>query len=217
MSADTVIDVARGELGQSENPPGSNRIKYWDEYDKEWQGQPWCVAFLWWVFRHGGESAAFMGGGKTASCSILLRWHQAHGQTAPVSEVQVGDIVLLNFSGTQEPQHCGLVVETPFQNGKQVVYTIEGNTSIGYELSQDNGGRVAYKCRRLSQIVEVCRPAYTQNPPKPDYEGHWAEESIRKAIAKGVLNGYEDGSFQPDRAVTRAELCVILDRLGLLA
>lgn len=49
-----------------------------------------------------------------------------------------------------------------------------------------------------------------------DVEGHWAEESIDKAAQKGIVQGFEDGSFKPDEMVTRAQLCSILDRLGLL-
>jgi N-acetylmuramoyl-L-alanine amidase len=51
---------------------------------------------------------------------------------------------------------------------------------------------------------------------KDDITGHWAEESIRKAIKAGIIKGHSDGRFGPDEPVTRAQLAVILDRLGLL-
>lgn len=70
MSLSKVIEAARGELGYTESPPGSNRTKYWESYDPKMQGQPWCVAFLWWCFAQAGERMAFFGGGKTASCSM---------------------------------------------------------------------------------------------------------------------------------------------------
>lgn len=38
MSAEKVIEVARAELGTTEYPPGSNRVKYWDAYDPQMQG-----------------------------------------------------------------------------------------------------------------------------------------------------------------------------------
>ena len=49
-----------------------------------------------------------------------------------------------------------------------------------------------------------------------DVEGHWAENSIDKAVQKGIMNGFDDGTFKPDDMVTRAQMCVILDRLGIL-
>lgn len=211
----TVIEVARGELGVTESPPGSNRVKYWDEYDPTWQGQPWCVCGLWWVFQHAGEGQAFFGGAKTASCGRLLQWYQAQGQTVPVYEAQPGDLIFLNFHGGTLPEHIGIaesVSTVPLQ-----VTTIEFNTSPGLEGSQDNGGCVARKIRYRTQIVGVARPKYKEEPVMvDDLTEHWAEKSCRKAKAKGIMKGYPDGDWKPDKQITRAELAVILDRLGLL-
>ena len=213
MSLSKVIEIARGELGVTESPPGSNRVKYWDLFGPEWQGQPWCCAFLAWVFNTAGERMAFFGGGKTASCGMLLRWYKEQGLTVPVSEVQVGDIVLLNFNGKSTADHCGLVVGKGVENIYLFVKTIEGNTSSGG--SQDNGGAVCEKERYERQIVAVCRPQYKPEEPDKtdDITGHWAEKAIRRCIERGLLKGYPDGSFQPDKPVTRAELAVILDRM----
>lgn len=210
VSLSKVIEVARGELGEHENPPGSNRVKYWDAYDKSFQGQPWCVGFLWWVFQRAGERMAFFGGGKTASCSMLLRWYKEQGLTVPVEDVQKGDIVLLNFHGKSEPEHCGLVELVNYADSvkNMCAWTIEGNTTPGYEGSQDNGGCVASKMRFGSQIVAVCRPQYKAEDPQPvyDYVGRWSEKAIKETLHDGVLNGYPDGSFQPTKQVTREEL-----------
>ena len=228
MSVSKVIEVARGELGVTEDPAGSNRVKYWDAYDKSFQGQPWCVAFLWWCFQRAGERMAFFGGGKTASCSILLRWYKEQGLTVPVSEVRAGDIVLLNFNGKGTADHCGIVVEVqtsmllsePPIPTIDAIITIEGNTTSRKNGVQDNGGMVCEKTRYPHQIVGVCRPQYKKeepmDKPKDDITGHWAEKDIRRCLEKGIMKGYPDGSFQPDKPVTRAELAVILDRLKLL-
>ncbi len=223
MSLSKVIEVARGELGYTENPPGSNRTKYWESYGPKMQGQPWCVAFLWWVFQQAGERMAFFGGGKTASCSMLLRWYREQGLTVPVKIVKPGDIVLLNFHGGKDPEHCGLVVEAPSvwmgDNEPAMFYkTIEGNTTPGEEGSQENGGCVALKHRSPSQIVAVCRPQHKPDDPQPvdDVTGHWAEDAIRWCMEHELLQGYPDGSFGPDKPVTRAELATVLRRLILV-
>lgn len=38
-----------------------------------------------------------------------------------------------------------------------------------------------------------------------DSSGHWAKEAIETAVSKGYVDGYEDGTFRPDREVSRAE------------
>lgn len=45
-----------------------------------------------------------------------------------------------------------------------------------------------------------------------DTNGHWADGAIDFVSDKGLLKGYEDGTFKPERAVTRAELATVLAR-----
>lgn len=219
MSVKAVIDTARGELGNTESPPGSNRVKYW-EVMPSWNGQPWCVAFLLWCFRKAGEAMAFFGGAFTASCSTLLAWYKSQGQIVPVEDVQPGDIVLLNFHGSKDPEHCGLVVSVSrWSDGHRAIYTVEGNTTAtGASGSESNGGCVGEKLRYEYQVVAVCRPQYKEEETvKPDdLTEHWAEKSCRKAERKAIMKGYPDGTWRPNQQLTRAELAVILDRLGLL-
>lgn len=46
-----------------------------------------------------------------------------------------------------------------------------------------------------------------------DTKGHWAEKSIQALEKNGVITGYTDGTYKPERAVTRAEFVSILNRL----
>lgn len=215
MSLSKVIEIALGELGKTEFPKGSNLTEYGERYGLN--GVPWCVIFLWDVFQRAGERMAFYNGGKTASCKTLLRCYREEGKTAPITDIQIGDILILNFSGKEingelDTEHCALVVEKGKLAGTW--YTVEGNTSPGLEGSQDNGGCVAKKLRSVKNVVAVCRPNYKPEPVfVDDVSGHWAERAIRRAISRGIMLGYPDGSFQPEKPVTRAELAVILDRL----
>jgi len=211
MSLSKVIEIARLELGVTEDPPGTNRVKYWDIFGPEWQGNPWCVAFIAWCFDKAGERMAFFGGGKTASCGTLLRWYKEQGLTVDVSDIQVGDIALLNFHGGKDTEHCGLVVGKGVENFYWFVKTIEGNTSSGG--SQDNGGAVCEKERYEHQIVAVCRPQYQPEPViVDDITGHWAAPAIEWAKEMGLIKGYPDGSFKPNQPITRAEACVMFER-----
>lgn len=50
-----------------------------------------------------------------------------------------------------------------------------------------------------------------------DIDGHRHEEAINALVEKGIISGYEDGSFQPNKVITRAEGAIMIARaLGLL-
>ncbi|MBE1444898.1 OmpL47-type beta-barrel domain-containing protein [Paenibacillus sp. OAS669] len=43
-----------------------------------------------------------------------------------------------------------------------------------------------------------------------DMPGHWAEQNVTEAAGCGIVSGFEDGTFRPDEAVTRAQFVVML-------
>lgn len=214
MSLSKTIETARAEIGQHEEPSGSNIVRYWDYYDPAYQGQPWCVAFLWCIFQWAGERMAFFGGGKTASCSTLLRWYREQGLVVPTQQARAGDIGIYNFSGTQEPQHCGLITDV-----KRAISTItsltsvEGNTTLSGG-AEDNGGIVAEKTRFTKNVVAICRPQYQTEPEiiVPDYKGRWSEEYWEKGIALGIIKEAKDGKYRPKDNATREEVLALIIR-----
>ena len=46
-----------------------------------------------------------------------------------------------------------------------------------------------------------------------DTGGHWAEREIKRAAALGWVQGYADGSFRPEKLITRAEAITIINRM----
>lgn len=46
----------------------------------------------------------------------------------------------------------------------------------------------------------------------PDCKGHWAEKEISAVYEKGLMKGFPDGNFYPDKEVTREEAAVFLAR-----
>ncbi|MBQ3076904.1 MAG: S-layer homology domain-containing protein [Clostridia bacterium] len=45
-----------------------------------------------------------------------------------------------------------------------------------------------------------------------DMSGHWAEEYVYSGVEAGYISGYTDGTFQPERTVTRAEFSKMLNQ-----
>ncbi len=85
----------------------------------------------------------------------------------------------------------------------------------------DNQGRfrpdAAVTRAEMASIVARLLPAgagdQTSSALPSDVQGHWASAAIGKAIQAGILKGYPDGSFQPDRPLTRAETVRVLNQL----
>ena len=183
-TAKEILAVARKELGVKESPAGSNRTKYGAWYGLD--GQPWCMMYIQWVFSRAGAALPV----KTASCSALMSYAQAHGQWV-TSGYRAGDIVILDIPGnTVKTDHCGLVV-TPLTTG---VRTIEGNTGTGNDA---NGGEVMERTRPANWIVGAYRPIYDEedNVVRYTYLKDVPEKfrpTIEKLMDAGIIQG--DGS-----------------------
>lgn len=83
------------------------------------------------------------------------------------------------------------------------------------------GGRIvsAYPCRiactvalAIALAAAVPGPAPAQ-PFSDTSASHWAYEAIQRLAAEGLIEGYPDGVFQGDRALTRFEMAAVLARL----
>ena len=150
----SVLFAAASQIGVTERPSGSNRVKYNTAYyGREVSGKayPWCVTYLWWVFRQAGMTLY-----KTASCTAFLNRYQ---ETAPTQVLQgnyrPGDIVLFDFTGKRaKTVHAG-IVESVGADG--TITTIEGNTGTS---SDANGGAVMRRTRKPSLVTRGIRPVY---------------------------------------------------------
>lgn len=57
------------------------------------------------------------------------------------------------------------------------------------------------------------KPKEDKNDTKiNDWTSHWANRTIQDFISRGVINGYEDGTFRPDNSITRAEFIKLVNR-----
>lgn len=59
-------------------------------------------------------------------------------------------------------------------------------------------------------LVITMMPGYLANAETSDTAGHWAAGSIKELTEKGIMKGYGDGKFLPDKETTREEVCAVL-------
>lgn len=85
---------------------------------------------------------------------------------------------------------------------------INGKTEKNYmpEENLTRGEMAAIICRMLNLEVKE----ENVNGRYDDVEHHWAKSYIMKISDLGVVNGYGDGSFQPDNRITRGEVSKII-------
>lgn len=66
----------------------------------------------------------------------------------------------------------------------------------------------------LSVLLDMDVSGQTQyNVVLRDISGHWAENNIKAFVNSGYIVGYPEGDFRPDKAVTRAEVVTIINRI----
>ena len=122
-TVNSLLELARRQLGVKEDPPGSNKVKYnaW-YYGREVSGAayPWCMVFVQWVF----DRASVKLPTRTASCGALMRAAQAAGCWV-TKGYRPGDVVIYDFPGGAATDHCGIVEAVDDSR----VSAIEGNTS----------------------------------------------------------------------------------------
>lgn len=137
-----VIAVAGEEVGVMEEPPGSNRGKKVQQYQKLVgidPGEPWCAAFVYYCFATAAGRLKRKNPMETSDCKsgqVLDLWNRARRASRvktispdeaadDPSRVKPGMVFIISTSG--EHGHTGLVAGV---HGNRLE-TIEGNTNDG--------------------------------------------------------------------------------------
>jgi peptidoglycan hydrolase-like protein with peptidoglycan-binding domain len=156
--ATAALAWAVDEIGQMENPPGSNRGERIDDYARAVglrpeSALPWCAAFVYWCFTQAAQNKG-VPNPVVRTAGVLDHWtkagargvHRVLGSTAKNSPelVQPGFIFIMDFGGGAG--HTGFVESVA---GGRLV-TIEGNTNDGG--SREGVGVFRRESRKISSI-----------------------------------------------------------------
>jgi len=118
-----IVNLVRGEVGQAEQPPGSNDSPRIAQYRQATAGSgvgPWCAYFTSWAAREAGVPLGEAGQG-FGRVDDVYAWAQRAGKAIPAGSgpPQPGDLIVWD-------EHIG-VVESVLPDGQ--IQTIEGNSS----------------------------------------------------------------------------------------
>ncbi len=119
-----IVRIAESQLGQTEQPPGSNEspaiAMYRTATAGAVPGAPWCAYFASWAARQAGEPLGTNGEG-IGSVGQVWSWAQSTGRAIPNGPgvtPQPGDLIVFG------DEHVGIVRDV-MPNGD--IQTIEGN------------------------------------------------------------------------------------------
>ena len=176
-----LINTAEKEIGYLEkasekdldsftaNAGSGNYTKYWRDVKPEYQGQPWCAAFVTWVF-----DRTF---GKENTKKLLRHYPYVYcpdlgNRFTKYANPKVGDVVIFWRNGTFA--HTGIVAAVSGDRFE----TIEGNTS-GASGIIPNGGGVCKKSYYNSRLTgtKFCRPEYSLLEKGEDTSGSLSKSS----------------------------------------
>jgi S-layer homology domain len=82
------------------------------------------------------------------------------------------------------------------------------------DRSVDRVAPTVPQSRALATIDPAVSPSTTERQiaQASDIAGNWAEPFIKVLVEKEIIKGYPDGTFQPNKAVTRAEFAALLNK-----
>lgn len=112
-----IVRVAESQVGQGENPPGSDCTIYGP-------CEEWCSLFAAWVWQHAGVALP----GSTATYGYsgsLYTWTREHaGRVLPPAATPAPGDAIFYGTGPSDSAHVGIVVQV-LPNGQ--IVTVEGN------------------------------------------------------------------------------------------
>ena len=167
MTAKEILEKAASYIGITEDPKGSNNVPFVKDYfgyipSNAAEYAPWCVIFVWDVFRLAGASELFFDGKKVGSCTRVWNWAKANGLVVTVP--RPGDLVLLDWNGDKTADHIGFVEQVH----ETTLTTIEGNCDDAVKRTT----------RNKSLALVYIRPKYTA----PEIPGNCAACSLRTML-----------------------------------
>ncbi|KFI34872.1 hypothetical protein HX99_07280, partial [Peptococcaceae bacterium SCADC1_2_3] len=190
-------------VGEKEYPAQStpSEIKYQ-------QGDYLSVNLLSDVPAQGTSGGAAPGGTGTVS--------EQQAPKAPVAAPAPG-----NYTGSVE------ISLSSSAAGAKIYYTTDGTNPKQSNTRQEYKEKFTIKTTTAIKAVAYLNNLYSEeavfiyqnsSTPAPqaveftDLQGHWAAVVIGQLVEKGIISGYEDKTFRPNKMISRAEFSAIIAR-----
>ena len=141
--SDNALSIAISQVGQKENPLGSNWGHPVEEYIASvGLNEPvsWCMCFMYWCFGQASKGLSITNP-MTKTAGVVHAWQVAYPEHKITADPQAGDIFIMDFGGGHG--HTG-IVESVDPDG--TLHTVEGNTDL---TGSPNGDGVYRRVRHF--------------------------------------------------------------------
>lgn len=184
--------------------PVGYKVKYTDD---------WCATFV---------SAVFIKLGLTdiappeCGCERMVKLYQSLGcwQEKDDYVPTAGDLIFYDWADSGKGDNVG------WADHVGIVLSAEGGTITAIEGNKSNMVKRVSLPINGKTIRGFALPDYASKATTavivPESPAAYAAAACGKAVAKGVIQGDGQGNYGWPEPVTRQDLCVVLDRLGLL-
>lgn len=104
-------------------------------------------------------------------------------------------------------------VKSNFWYNESVSSMAKGKYVLGYLDGTFRGDNTITRAEFVTMLVRFIQPTKGEKVFSDINASHWAYNQIGTASAAGWISGYEDGKFEPNKSITRAEVASILNRV----
>ncbi len=166
---------------------------------------------------------------------VVITWIPSSGDSSTHVDIlrSKGDSPVNGVPYARVEKSLGKYTDTDVEDGEKVNYLIrttdgKGNYSSLSEQSTitvDSDSNAVVVVEEESEEAaeeteeeptEEATPETTEEvevPTLPDLEGHWSKDVVLNMVARGIVQGDDDGGFRPDGELNRAEAAALLYRV----
>ena len=202
-----LLGIKEGTAAHKKLVDGYNSLEKLPRGYKLSYNDAWCAGTMSYIGIVLGISHVIL---PECSCSKMIELYKAQGSWMEDDAYvpKPGDLVMYDWDAksgacTGAPDHVGMVVSV---TGK-TIRVIEGN--------YDNQVKYRDICVEYVKVRGYCLPDYASLVQRfEDVDpGAWYADAVNEAARLGIVQGTGDGKFEPERAITRAEVAAMCVRL----
>ncbi len=162
--------------------------------------------------------------GESASVTHWALSSEADGEYTVLSNSNVYELEItedmegkyLVFEVTPISLTAGIVGEAvrskPLKIPKKASYSGSSSRPSSVEDKKPDSATEPQKKDKPTDISPVRLTKYSGENIFSDCKEHWAESVINTFCASGIISGYDEDTFMPNKNITRAEFCAVLMR-----